>query len=126
MNECIVTKEKRYYYKSGVDCGHFVRKSAGGCTAFMFENLFPQTKGSNMKASGDQYLFGAAINKKYEKGLTPYSADQLIEMNKTVPAVLNRAYFEEKITEYKTQVYKLSEEKKLWDWKESCLKKYLI
>lgn len=122
---CATTQQKRYFFKSGVDCGHFVPKSQAGCTAFMFDNLLPQSKGSNMSASGDQYLMGKAIDTLNKKGLLQYSADELISMNKQQAHKMNKAYIEEKITEYKEQVFLLSDSKKLWDWKDGCLKKYL-
>lgn len=120
---CIVRKTKHYYWKDGIQAGHFIRKSQGGCTKYCRYNIFPQSAASNLIE--EQYLMGKEIQKLYSKGLTKYTPDQLYKRNKTEPFKEDRFYLESTIQEYKKEVLEISEKKNLWEWKEKCLKKYL-
>lgn len=120
---CIVRGTRHYYWKDGANAGHMVRKSAGGITKFMFENIFFQSAASNI--AEEQYLMGQAIRKLHEEGKTKYCPDTLIKMNKTIPFKDNRLYLETTIEDYRKRVFELAKQKNLWEWKENCLKKYL-
>ena len=123
--ECITTKQKRFYYKDNIDAGHFIPKSKGKFATYSFSNIFPQSKGSNMSPSGDQYIMGIEINKLNALGRTKYSADELLRIQATSSIKNNKKYLISKINEYKVLVLKLSKEKGLYQWEVNCPKMYL-
>lgn len=122
---CITTNQEIYYYGSNLDCGHFVPRSTSSYCSLLFDNVFPQSKGSNMKTSGDNYIMGRAINQLHKKSKTRYSADQLVDEIQYKDIKLNKVVLLGKIKYFKENVLRLSKEKNLWEWKKGCLKKYL-
>lgn len=123
MCKCSTCEYKGFYFKDKMQAGHFVKKSQGGITEYMLENLSVQCSGCNLR--DEQFLMGLYINNKYPPvdGI-PY-AEYLYKINKTIQVKKDRLFFIEEINKVQDLVMRLSKEKNLWEWKESFPKSYL-
>jgi hypothetical protein len=92
----------RFFKWNEGDAGHYVQRDRLA-TRFNEKNVHAQCKYCNRFRSGEQYLHGIAINKKYGKG----TAEKLILLSKIRKCKLDLYWLDMKVKEYRTKVKNL-------------------
>lgn len=118
----VCKKATSHYYKGQMQAGHFVRKSRGGITEYMLENLVTICSGCNIEDS--DYKLSKVVNERNAPVNDMEFSDYLFHLNKSINVKKDRFYFDEVIPKTKQLVLDLSKRKNLWDWKSGCLSKY--
>lgn len=99
-----ITCNRVFHWKNG-DAGHYVQRDRLA-TRFEEKNVHAQCKYCNRFRSGEQYLHGVAIDKKYGTG----TADRLMIISKAKGCKLDLYWIDSKLKEYKKKVRILKEE----------------
>lgn len=110
---CITSKAKLFYYKDGIEAGHFV-PSTRFSTKFNWKNVNAQSHTDNCFLSGNIPAYEIAIDLKWGKG-TAESLRSYRSVKKS------REYLEAICREAVSIIKSNSKSKNLWEWKRSAL-----
>ena len=121
--ECPVCKAvTSTYFKGVMQAGHFVRKSRGGVTEYMLDNLVSICSGCNIEDS--DYKLSKVVNERNQSINGELFTDYLFRINKDQSIKKDRIFYDTEIPKTKRLVLQLSKDKNLWDWSINCLVKY--